>query len=337
MIIGYDFWADGVYYDIATTDVVLQDNDGVAFDTCNPFNNPNQFILKGGEFDELHITKDSIEIDSNIEKTEWTLGTVLLAKFKNNLEAGTIGVDGHDIYKVELRKRKKGEETWQTYFTIDYDENVSVYTIIDKFIESAEEYEYCIRPIALSEGKEIYGANSTSEQIYISYDHAHLFDKKDSFDIIYNLNIGNITNQIGANVIETLSSQYPYVVYGQNNYFKGTLECLLVSEESATGNIDIQSEKKLRNRIIDFLNNKESKILKNADGLYMLVKIVGTPTLIPMNELIGIYQISFEYVQIANANNVAELKKLGFTFDYLEQVTYDDGSVGNYTNTRIVG
>jgi hypothetical protein len=320
MIIGYDFWGD--FYDYDETEnasLIIKDNDGVAFDTCNPLKNVNEFTLQGGTFDELHITKDSIEIDNTIEKTDWTINTVLLAKFQNSLVAGTIGIDGRDMYKIELRKRRKGEYTFQTYFSIDFDSSTNLYTIIDKLIENEEEYEYCIRGVAKDDdGNDIYSNDSSPAEIYISYEHAHLFDSTGGCDLIYDLHIDNISNQIGANTIETLGSQYPYVIYGQANYLTGSIECLLVSEESATGSVNIRSEKELRKKILAFLNNKQCKVLKNEDGLYMLIEIIGTPTLIPSNEIIGVYQVNFQYIQIGNVDNIIDLQNANITFDYLK-------------------
>lgn len=332
MIIGYDFWSDFYDYDdVVGAPLVIGDNDGVAFDTCNPLKNINEFTLRNGHFDELHITKDSIEIDNTIEKTDWTLNTVLLAKFQNSLVAGTIGIDGRDMYKIELRKRRKGESAFQTYFSVDFDTSTNIYTIIDKLIESEEEYEYCIRGVAKDEnGNDIYSNDSSPTEIYISYEHAHLFDATDSFDLIYDLRINNISNQIGANTIETLGSQYPYVIYGQTNYLTGGIECLLVSDESATGSVNIRSEKELRNKILTFLKNKQCKVLKNSDGLYMLIEIIGTPTLVPSNEVLGIYQVNFEYIQIGNVDNVNDLKNSNITFDYLkgDSEMYKDNVLG---------
>jgi hypothetical protein len=318
MIIGYDFWADGVYYDSDTpTEVITIDNDGMAFDNCNPIGNVDNFTLANGSFDEFHTIKDSSEIDNSTEKTSWTINTVLLAKFQNDLVAGTLGVGGLPITSIEVKKRKKGEEFWQTFFSIDYDETVSLYNVIDKFIESEEDYEYCLCPIAINDkGDKSYGNNTTPQEVYISYDHAHIFDNTDSFDLIYNLKLGNIVGQIGANQIDTMGSEYPYVIYGQSNYLTGNLECLLVSEESAVGSVDVRSEKILRDKILAFLKNKQYKVLKNADGLYMLIKIINTPTLIPNNEILGVYQISFDFVQVGNINDVKELSKLNLQFDY---------------------
>lgn len=318
MIIGYDFWGDVYDYDNIKQDFfVTEDNDGVVFDTCNPLAKTDEFTLSNGDFDELHITKDNTEIDNSIEKTEWTFNTVLLAKFQNNLIAGTIGIDGKPITKIELRRRQKGEDAFQTYFSIDISESTQIYTIVDKLIENETDYEYCIRGVAKDDKLDnIYSNDSTPAEIHISYEHAHLFDAEDNFDLIYNVRMDSVVNQMSANVIETLSSQYPYIIYGQTNYLKGSMECLLVSEESATGIVNIQSEKELRKKILSFLTNKQCKVFKNEDGLYMLIEIIGTPTLIPSNEVMGVYQVNFEYIQIGDVNNVQDLQNANITFDY---------------------
>lgn len=354
MIIGYDFWGDYTYplwedidgdniVDTVTNDIT--DNEGIAFDSCLPLASVDKFTLRNGCFDEFHITKDSQEINESIEKTQWSINTVLLALFQDNLIAGSMGVDGYSITEIILKKRKKGEEFWQNYFTVEYSEENDIYTVIDKFIENEAEYEYCLCPVAVDDnGNKIYGNNTTTKEVYISYDNAHIFDNSASYTLIYNLQFGNITNHIGVNVIETLSSQFPYVVYGQTNYAQGSMECLLVSEESATGSVDVKSEKQLRNNIMSFLTNKDYKILKNSDGLYMLVKIIGTPTLIPTNTIIGMYQLSFEYVQVGEANNLSDLHKANLEYTYTEACYDNDDSnsqsqeiIIKNTKTNIVG
>jgi hypothetical protein len=59
-------------------------------------------------------------------------------------------------------------------------------------------------------------------------------------------------------------------------------------------------------------------VLKNEDGLYMLIEIIDTPTLIPSNEILGVYQVSFQYVQIGNVDNIIDLQNANMTFDYLK-------------------
>ena len=48
----------------------------------------------------------------------------------------------------------------------------------------------------------------------------------------------------------------------------------------------------------------------------MLIEIIGTPTLIPSNEIIGVYQVNFQYIQIGNVDNITDLKNANITFNY---------------------
>ena len=310
MIIGYDFWADGVYYDSSVTDMIVSDNDGVAFDTCNTIHGVSEFTLKGGTFDESYIASNG-DIQ-NTERPAWSSDTVLLAKFQENLIGGTLGIDGQSINKIIIKRRKRGEDLWQTLAVIDYSSDLKSYTIIDKFIANETTYEYCVAPVANA----LVGTNSIPQEAYISYDHAHIFDNTASYNLVYNLKIGTLSKNIGANTIETLSARYPYIIYGQSDYAQGNVECLLVSEESATGSVNIGEEAKLRDNIMEFLCNKQYKILKNYDGLYMLIQIIGSPTLTPLDDMIGIYTVSFEYVQVGDANDLSTLESMAFELNY---------------------
>ena len=303
-----------------------EDNDGVAFDTCNPINNVDIFTLTNGSFDEFHTTKDTSETDNgNTDRTEWGVNSVLLAKFQGDLSAGTISAYGYDIHQIEVRRRKKGEQNWQSYFAIDYNQDITTYSVIDKFIGSEEVYEYCLCPIALDgNGNRLVGTNSDAKEIDVTYDNTCIFDNTDSYNLIYDLEFGDITSNIGANIINTLGSQHPYVVYDESDYVSGNIKFLLVSEESATGDIDVRSEKKLKDKILSFFNNKQPKILKHSDGTYMLIQIVGTPTLTPLNNPLGIYQLSFEYVQVGNIDDVNTLSNLNFEFNYICHNKTDD-------------
>ena len=150
---------------------------------------------------------------------------------------------------------------------------------------------------------------------YIKYDNAHLFDNESSYDLIYNFKLGDITTNIDANTITTLGGQYPFTVYGASKYKTGNVSCLLVTEESAVGSIDIGKEKELRNDIDKFLSNKKPKILKYEDGTYLLISISNNYTLTPDENLLGSYSLSFSYTEIGDANDVDTLKKYGLWSD----------------------
>lgn len=301
MIIGYDYWGE--------------ENDGLFFQTNNPLRRINHIRLSGGVIDRLHLQNNGIRDDEllyDAQKHAWDINTVILAEFQNNLIGGVVGVDGSSIKYLRIKKRKQGESLWQTYYTIPYEQNVIRYLIEDLFVEGEQAYEYAIYPLAeQAPGEYIQGRPTPAQPVYVSFDHAHIFDGEQAYDLIYDLNVGPISGSIGAAIIETLGSRYPYVTYGAKNYRRASVSCLLVSRESLAGCVDAAAEKQLRQRIFSFLTNKKPKIIKNADGLYVLCEISADVQLTPTNTIVGLYNLSFEYTEIGDAHDAALLAKLG--------------------------
>lgn len=324
MIIGYDFWADNIYTsDDSTIIPDSNDNDGVAFDTCVPFSNSlENIVIQNAIYDELEILQNASEVNQSVSKnSSWTNNTLFLAKFQDDLSAGSINVGGHPISSIQFLKRKKGETEWQLCKDIPYDKKKEEYIFIDKYIESEQDYEYCIRPTARVYDetgryiKTIIGQNNDPKSFRVVFDYAHLFDNETSYDLLYNFKLSEITSNIDANTIMTLGGQYPFTVYGASKYKTGNVSCLLVTGESAVGSIDIGKEKELRNDIDKFLSNKKPKILKYEDGTYLLISISNNYTLTPDENLLGSYSLSFSYTEIGDANDVDTLKKYGLWSD----------------------
>lgn len=321
MIIGYDFFGD-----VYNTDSI-DDNDSVTFDTCTLLSVAMQDItIQNAIYDELEVLYNTTEINTETDKTEdWNDNTLMLAKFQGNLSAGTVSVGNHKVYSIQFLKRKKGETEWQLCQEVVYEENKEKYEFIDKYIESQQTYQYAIRPTARAYDDEsgafkgvVIGENnpqSENTEINVVFDYAHLFDNEISYDLLYNFKLGDITSNIDANTITTLGGQYPFTVYGASKYKTGNVSCLLVTEESTTGSIDVWAEKELRNKIDEFLSNKKPKILKYEDGTYLLISISDNYTLIPDENLLGSYSLSFNYTEIGDANDVDTLKKYGLWSD----------------------
>ena len=324
MIIGYDFWADNIYTsDDSTITPDVNDNDGVAFDTCVPFaNSLENIVIQNAIYDELEILQNISEVNQDTSKSgSWTNDTLILAKFQGNLSAGNINVGGHPVYSIKFLKRKKGETEWQLCKDVPYDKEKEEYIFIDKYIESEQDYEYCIRPTARvydetgAYTETIIGQNNKPQLFRVVFDYAHLFDNETSYDLIYNFKLSEITSNIDANTIMTLGGQYPFTVYGASKYKTGSVSCLLVTEESAIGSIDVGKEKELRNNIDKFLSNKKPKILKYEDGTYLLISISNNYTLTSDENLLGSYSLSFNYTEIGDANDIDTLKKYGLWSD----------------------
>lgn len=321
MIIGYDFFGDNIY-----NRDNINDNDGVAFDSCIPLSVAMQDItIQNGIYDALEVSHNTISNNQNVSQSKnWSDTTLMLAKFQNNLSAGSVNVGNNEVYSVQFLKRKKGETEWQLCHEEIYKKEQEKYSFTDKYIESQQTYQYAIRPTAREYSDtgmyigSIIGENSPQSEkteINVVFDYAHLFDNEISYDLLYNFKLGDITSNIDANTVITLGGQYPFTIYGASKYKTGSVSCLLVTEESATGSIDVWKEKELRNNIDNFLSNKKPKILKCDDGTYMLIAISDNYVLTPDENLLGSYSLSFNYTEIGDANDVDTLKKYGFWSD----------------------
>ena len=321
MIIGYDFFGDNIH-STENISANIADNDGVAFDACiSPSVAMHNVVVQNGVYDELEVCKDVTTRKEEVTKSHsWGENTLMLAKFQNNLSAGSVNVGNNEVYSIQFLKRKKGETEWQLCQEVMYHKNQETYSFTDKYIESQQTYQYAIRPTAREYDYtgayigSIIGENSPQSErteIDVVFDYAHLFDNETSYDLLYNFKLGDITSNIDANTITTLGSQYPFTIYGASKYKSGSVSCLLVTEESATGVIDVWKEKELRNNIDKFLSNKKPKILKCDDGTYLLISISDNYTLIPDENLLGSYSLSFNYTEIGDANDVDTLKRYG--------------------------
>lgn len=299
------------------------DNDGVAFDTCNPITLVSDVKIENATYDELEILKDTLAIENDCMQNEgWTENTVLCAKFDGNLIGGTTGLyqngKSYPIQYVQFVKRKVGKnQTWGVYKELPIIEGKKLYKFIDGFIENEQEYEYGIRPISYDDNNNmIVGEVSMITTSYIKYEYAYLLgrdnnDEEVQYTLIYNFKLGDITTNIDANMITTLSGQYPITIYGKSKYKTGNANYLLVTEESATGAINIATEKVLRNNISEFLSNKKPKVLKFEDGTYLLVTVSDNFVLTPDENLIGSYTLSFNYTEVGDVDDVKTLVKYG--------------------------
>ena len=314
MILGFDFWGEPY---------------STVFSTRNPLNRPNKVELKNASFNELNlsnelITPTSIPSYSHVQ-TEWSDENIFLAEFKGNLTAGNVKIKDKPVTHIKLLKRKSESEMWEVYKIIDFNPNKIFYDLSDKFVEAEEIYQYKIIPMNTeddmhnitldSEANFTDGSHLNPQSFFVSYDYTHIFDKENDYHFIYNLEINTLSHHIGSNTVETLGNRYPYIVYqGNLDYVTGSLKCILVADN--LGNVNKRDEKEIRQDIEKFLCDKKPKGFRNSDGRYMAISIIGTPQFTPNNNLIGLYEISFEYIEIGKLSDMKSLIEFNLINDY---------------------
>lgn len=279
-------------------------------DEKNPIGSITSIEFKESVLDEVLATNDVSSADSVAKKT-WNNYTIFLAQFKDNLQAGNINFDDQAITSIRFKRRVYGELTWQNLVSFTYSGLDDFFEYVDRYVQSTEIYEYAIVPYAgILEGDYII-----SEPFEVDYEGCYLMDITSSYRLLYNLQIGDFETIRPNEIVDPVNgSKYPIVLYnGDLQYQKGSMTALITLGE--TGVVDRRVERIYRKGLMDFLCDGNPKLLKNSDGMYMIVGIVGNPTLSPFNFVSGIYTLNLEVVEIGDPKIDAELVSAGLAVE----------------------
>lgn len=287
MIIGFNFFGD---YEGSSV-----------FETMMVHSDYYRTELKDGIIDEIYIDEDTTITNSTTKPNSWGFKTVLDAKFQDNLEGGSIQASGETIDSVLFQRRKTDELYWNDVAKIEYSQGeTTFYEIFDKFIQNDEEYEYSILPLAV----DVKGERILSNPITADFEGYFISDKDNNYRLYYNAEFDTLTHNNPSAIHEPLNSQYPIVTYGQLNYRQGNLKALILSDSTISDHeIDVRAEKKLRQQLMSFLNNRKPKIIRGQNGELLLITIVGNTQEEHNNKINGIANVSFEFVEIGNTDS----------------------------------
>jgi hypothetical protein len=287
------------------TDIFVYSDLGM-FQTNNSINVPSSIELTNSVVDEIHINKDT-SLAFAPTKDTWQPGTVALGDFIADLSYGNMNLNGLTITELRFKKRRIDSFEWIQFASVPFSTSQNIYEVIDRIVESGETYEYCVVPATST----IEGDMKT-KQIDIAFIGTYISDKNNCFKLIYNFELGDINTNSPSSTIETLGGIYPIVVYNSTlNYKNGTIKCLLLSDATMQkdGDVDIKQEKLLRSQIMSFLTNKKPKILKDGNGNFLMINIVGTPKVTPNNSVNQkIYDLSFDFVETSDPYSQESLK-----------------------------
>jgi len=268
------------------------------FITDTNIGTPTEIKLQDSIVDELYIKTDTSTPFSTTKET-WLPSTVIKAPFIDDLHGGNMNLAGLTITELRFKRRKIDSLEWLHFATIPFDPKQNIYEVIDRMIESYEEYEYAITPYSTG----IEGDYKTA-QIEATFDDCFIFDKNNNYKLMYNFELSEIPYNIPSSQIETLGSKFPIIVYNSDlNYRSSSIKCMLVSDRTILDGsvISGKDEKILRTNIMAFLTNKKPKIIKDASGNFIMI-LVSNPKIVPNNSLNGlIYDLSFDFIEIGDS------------------------------------
>lgn len=280
--------------------------DNHCFDyTPTSVTNINNFRIKNGVFNEFFISKKAT-INYNEETKWWDYDTLLYALFQDNLFAGNVQFTSETVSDMRIKRRKKGDYTWDLLFEIPINTNEDFqFERFDRFARANTEYEYSLVPVI----NNIEGNLNTNE-IKSEFDGIYLVEKDVVYHAFLNTKIPNTQRHQSGATIETLGRKYPYSIKnGDMNYTSGSLNVTFI-DQGLNCEFDIENGWKYREQVDDFLTNGRPKIMKNDEGKMWLVSIVDNiPQDFSQHWQMPIHTISWS--EIGDVNNTSDLYDAG--------------------------
>ena len=261
-------------------------------------------------FDHFNVTQNTSTLVSTTIPTAWDYDTIMDAGFNGDINAGNVDFLVEEISAIKIKRRIQGTFDWITLNTIPIN-SIDDLTFAFNDLLNADyvTYDYALVPI-MEDVEGDYIINSILSQfngVFIG-DYSTIY--KFFYDVQYGTNARN--QQIGT--FQPLGNQYPIVIAnGLLSYESGTVSATILNDDfEDTGAIDPPAIVEKKTIIKDFLTNKKPKILKDWNSNVWLCIVVDSPQVTyKAGSGMAIPQVQFNWVQIGDANNQADLYNNG--------------------------
>lgn len=292
--LGYNFVQDGNSLDIAPTSV----------------NNVTTVQVQNGIFDHFHLTSNVTSDYSPIKNTEWAYLDIIVANFDGNINGGNVNFLLQYLTAIKVKRRIKGTFNWVTLKTVTVKAFEDLNFAFNDYIAANNtDYEYALVPI-LNGAEGDYITNSITSQfkgVFIC--------EKDSIYKFYAgvaYGTGKRVKKIG--VFEPYGSKYPVIVANaKTNYYSNSISFTVLPLDYEKNRImDRYEINKLTEEILNYITNNKAKIIKDWNNSIHLVYPSSEPNITYDNNWgMGKVDISFDYVEVGDANNEKDLMEFG--------------------------
>lgn len=296
MMCGYNFCKDGNALDPAPI-------------TANNFKTVR---LTNGIFDHWNVTRDVSSSYSSAIPTTWEYLTIMDANFNGNIVAGNSSFSLASIDGIKIKRRKTTDFDWVSLKYIPASDITTLsFTFNDNLATSGEQYEYAFVPVVGGiEGNYITNTISTK------FDGVFICDLDTIYKFYAGVKYGTNERVQKIGVFEPYGRKYPVVVSnGLINYETGSVTGTVLADDylktKAMNRIAMVKEQKA---LKDFLTNKKVKILKDWNGNSWLMFVTDSiSTSYDDKYGMGIADVSFDWTEIGDSNNQADLYNNGLT------------------------
>lgn len=264
--------------------------------------------INDGIYNHLFLSSDANLTPNNFDG-EWNYDTKMNANFDKDLTAGNSGFSVKTTDEVVIRRRELGTVKWIVIYVkeINTSEDFNIH-FIDKYARAGVEYEYCVSSF-------INGIENSYviQNVYSDFDGYYITDKDCLYGTIYDLDGCDTSRNITAQVLKLLNSKYMSVVSNSSlNCDSGSIIGTFLKIDCDDNSVDRNGGLQYRNDVKDRLVNHKPLILKIYDGRIWMINVTGN-----ISDTQGghydIRQISFEWVEIGDVNDMRTLYNYGFS------------------------
>lgn len=276
--------------------------------TPPPFKTPILMAIQifDGVYNQIYLSTDiSASIDGG-----WTTGTLMDANFINSLDAGNSFFSLNNTDNIVIRRREVGTSDWIVIHVqeVKSKDDFKLH-LKDKYARAGVEYEYSIS--SYLNGVE---NNYLIQNVYSDFQGFYITDKDCLYGTIYDIDGCDTSRNITSQTLELLNSKYMNVVSNSalncdSGSISATFITFLNNNDTAP---DLQESLTYRNHFKDRLANKKPLILKIDDGRIWMIRVSNSSS-DNMRGHRDIRQISFEWVEIGDVNDMKTLYKNGFS------------------------
>lgn len=271
-----------------------------------PLDHVDYMKVENGIYDDLyatHINKAVKQPNDYVVPDNWDEETYLHAKFNGNMISGNSDFGVENTAYILVKKRRKGTYKWFPFEVLEVDSSDDFnFVVFDKYGSSNTEYEYAVVPII--EGVE--GTYFTAD-CKVSFNHLIIIDKDETYATMYDIQYNQQKNNTSSTVLP-YQSKYPISVSNaSNDYYTGNISATFIKDENCEPVLDGMVE--YQEKVLDFLNNRKVKFIKDPHGKCWIASIGTTVT----DDLIAtdLRKISFDFTEVGDIESNEDMKKFG--------------------------
>lgn len=261
-----------------------------------------------GTYNQLFLSSDTTLTVNNFDDV-WTYDTKLNANFDGNFEAGNVGFSTKTTDNLVIRRRELGTTEWTVIFVKPINKEEDFHIILnDTYARAGVEYEYSLS--SFCNGIE----NSyIIENVYSDFSGYYITDKDSIYGTIYDVDGCDTSRNIIGQTLELLNSKYMTVVSNSNlNCDSGSITGTFIKMNCDDYTVDSNGGLQYRNEFKNRLANKKPLILKIDDGRIWMIRVTGGINDVQVGHR-DIRQISFEWMEIGDVNDMRTLYMNGFS------------------------